>query len=130
DFYALLAAGERPTTAAPSPGMFLDAITRAARRSDAVFCVTVSAEFSAMHDAARQAIAIAKAEAPQADIRLMDSRNAAMAQGFVVLEAPRAPAAGASIDDVAARAEAMTQRVTLLAMLDTLGYLARSGRVP
>ena len=130
EFYQLLAAGERPTTAAPSPGMFLDAITRAARRADAVLCITVSAQFSAMYDAARQAIEIAKAEAPHADIRLIDSRNAAMAQGFIVLEAARAAAAGDTIDEVAAHAEAMTQRVTLLAMLDTLSYLARSGRVP
>ncbi len=131
EFYELVAkSGDRPTTAAPSPGMFLEAIRRAAGRADAVLCITVSAQFSAMYDAARQAIEIAKAEAPGADIRLLDSRNAAMAQGFVVLEAARAAAAGASIDDVAAHAEAMTGRVTLLAMLDTLSYLARSGRVP
>ena len=131
EFYALLATSNgRPTTAAPSPGMFLEAITRAARRADAVLCITISAQFSAMYDAARQAIEIAKTEAPHADIRLLDSRNAAMAQGFVVLEAARAAAAGATIDEVAAHAEAMTGRVTLLAMLDTLSYLARSGRVP
>ena len=74
EFYELLAkSGDRPTTAAPSPGMFLEAITRAARRADAVLCITVSAQFSAMYDSARQAIEIAKAEAPHADIRLLDS---------------------------------------------------------
>ena len=83
-----------------------------------------------MYDSARQAIEIAKAEAPHADIRLLDSRNAAMAQGFIVLEAARAAASGATIDEVTARAEEMSGRVTLMAMLDTLSYLARSGRVP
>jgi DegV family protein with EDD domain len=53
-----------------------------------------------------------------------------MAQGFVVLEAARAAEAGAPIDGVLARAEEMTGRVTLLAMLDTLEFLARGGRVP
>ncbi len=131
EFYALLRTlSDRPTTAAPSPGMFLDAIARAARRADAVLCITVSKQFSAMYDSARQAIEIAKAESPGADIRLLDSRNAAMAQGFVVLEAARAAAAGKSIADVEHRAEAMTGQVTLLAMLDTLAYLARGGRVP
>ena len=71
-----------------------------------------------------------RAESPSLDVRLLDSRNAAMAQGFVVLEAARAAAAGAAIDDVVARAEAMTGEVTLLAMLDTLSFLAKSGRVP
>ena len=35
---------------------------------------------------------MAKAESPNTDIRLFDSRNAAMAQGFVVIEAARAAA--------------------------------------
>ena len=131
EFYELLrTSNERPTTAAPSPGMFIEAIARAARRADAVFCITVSKQFSAMYDSARQAIEIAKAESPATEIRLLDSRNAAMAQGFVVLEAARAAAAGATIDEVERRAEAMTTQVTLLAMLDTLSYLARGGRVP
>jgi DegV family protein with EDD domain len=53
-----------------------------------------------------------------------------MAQGFVALEAARAAARGATIDEVTAVAERMTGEVSLLAMLDTLTYLARSGRVP
>jgi DegV family protein with EDD domain len=131
EFYELLrTSNERPTTAAPSPGMFIDAIGRAGRRADSVLCITVSKQFSAMYDSARQAIEIAKAEAPSLDVRLLDSRNAAMAQGFVVLEAARAAQTGASIEQVAQRAEAMTTQVTLLAMLDTLTYLARGGRVP
>jgi DegV family protein with EDD domain len=131
EFYELLrTSNERPTTAAPSPGMFIDAIARAARHADAILCITVSKQFSAMYDSARQAIEMAKAESPATEIRLLDSRNAAMAQGFVVLEAARTAAAGASIDEVERRAEAMTSQVTLLAMLDTLSYLARGGRVP
>jgi DegV family protein with EDD domain len=131
EFYTLLRSSrERPTTAAPSPGMFLEAIARAARRADSVLCITVSAQFSAMYDSARQAIEMLKGESPGVDVRLLDSRNAAMAQGFVVLEAARAAAAGAPIDQVIARAEEMTGRVTLLAMLDTLEFLARGGRVP
>ncbi len=131
EFYAVLAtSSDRPTTAAPSPGMFLQAIARAGRQADSVLCITVSKQFSAMYDSARQAIELAKTESPQTDIRLLDSRNAAMAQGFVVIEAARAAAAGASIGDVVARAEAITAEVRLLAMLDTLSYLARGGRVP
>jgi fatty acid kinase fatty acid binding subunit len=131
EFYDLLrASGERPSTAAPSPGQYIEAIGRAARRADSVLCVTVSKQFSAMYDSARQAIAMLSAESPALDVRLLDSRNAAMAQGFVVLEAARAAEAGASLDEVAERAEEMTSRVTLLAMLETLTYLSRSGRVP
>ena len=131
EFYELLrTSGDRPTTAAPSPGMFLSAIARASTDADAILCITVSKQFSAMYDAARQAIAMSRSESPALDIRLLDSRNAAMAQGFVVLEAARAAQRGDSIDAVVERAESMTTRVSLVAMLDTLTYLARGGRVP
>ena len=131
EFYALLRrSSDRPSTAAPSPGTYIEAIARAARRADSVLCITVSAQFSAMYDSARQAIDMLRAESPATDVRLLDSRNAAMAQGFVVLEAARMAASGAPIMEVLAAAEAMTTRVSLLAMLDTLRYLARSGRVP
>lgn len=131
EFYERLrTSSERPTTAAPSPGMYVEAIGRASRRAESVLVITVSAQFSAMHDSARSAIELVRAESSSVDVRLLDSRNAAMAQGFVVLEAARAAASGASIDDAVARAEAMTGDVTLLAMLDTLSYLAKSGRVP
>lgn len=132
-FYALLRdARDRPTTAAPSPGMFIDAITKAAAASSAgaVLVITVSKQFSAMYDSAHVAIEEARASLPGVDLRLLDSRNAAMAQGFVVLEAARAAADGASVEQAIARAEAMASRVTLLAMLDTLSYVAKGGRVP
>lgn len=133
EFYERLrASSERATTAAPSPGMFVEAIGRAARRPgvEAVLVITVSAQFSAMYDSAHAAIDLVRAESPALDVRLLDSRNAAMAQGFVVLEAARIAAQGAGIEVVRARADEMAGRVTLLAMLDTLSYLARSGRVP
>jgi DegV family protein with EDD domain len=131
EFYERLrTSSERATTAAPSPGMYVEAIGRAARRADAVLVITVSAQFSAMYDSARAAIELVRAESPALDVRLLDSRNAAMAQGFVVLEAAREAARGADVDGVLARAEQMTGGMTLLAMLDTLSYLARSGRVP
>lgn len=133
EFYERLrTSSERATTAAPSPGMYVEAIGRAARRLgvEAVLVITVSAQFSAMYDSARAAIDLVRAESPQLDVRLLDSRNAAMAQGFVVLEAARLVEEGTSLDVVVARADEMAGRVTLLAMLDTLSYLARSGRVP
>ena len=132
EFYALLRdSRDRPTTAAPSPGMFLEAIARAAMRSDAILCITVSKQFSAMYDSARQAIELAKTESPDLNIQLFDSRNAAMAQGFVALEAARTGARpGASMEEVMARATEVAGQVKLLAVIDTLSYLARSGRVP
>ena len=131
EFYRMLrSASQPPTTAAPSPGVYAEAILRAAKDADAVLCITVSRQFSAMYDAAAQGAALAREQAPALDVRVLDCGAAAMAQGFVVLEAARAAQEGAAIEQVIARAETLMPRVQLLVALDTLTYLARSGRVP
>ena len=131
DFYeALQTAPTPPTTAATSPGAYAEAILRAGSDAEAVLCVTVSRQFSAMHDAAVQGAARAREQAPGLDVRVLDSGAAAMAQGFVALEAARAASESLDIAGVLGRAEGLMPRVQLLVMLDTLTYLARSGRVP
>ncbi len=131
EFYETLrAAKQPPTTSAPAPGVYAETILRAARDAGSVLCLTVSRQFSAMYESAAQGAALAREQAPALDVRVLDSGAAAMAQGFVVVEAARAAQAGASIDEVLARAEALMPQVQLLVILDTLTYLARSGRVP
>jgi DegV family protein with EDD domain len=131
EFYqALRNAPSPPTTSAPAPGDYAEAYIRAGRRAETVLCLTVSRQFSAMHEAAMQGVALAKEREPSLNVRVLDSGAAAMAQGFVVLQAARAAAAGASLHEAVEAAEALQPRVQLLVVLDTLTYLARSGRVP
>jgi DegV family protein with EDD domain len=131
EFYQTLrTASGPPTTSAPSPGFYAEAMLRAGAGAEAVLCITVSRQFSVMYDAAVRGAALAQEERPGLDVRVLDSGAAAMAQGFVVLEAARAADDGAGIEEVIARAGALVPRVQLLVVLDTLAYLARSGRVP
>jgi DegV family protein with EDD domain len=53
-----------------------------------------------------------------------------MAHGFVVLAAAKAAQSGATFTEVFEAAKAMIPRVNLLAVLETLEYAHRSGRVP
>lgn len=131
EFYETLrTTRQAPTTAAPPPGVYAEAILRAGKDADAVLCLTVSRQFSAMYEAAVQGAALVAEQEPSLDVRVLDSGAAAMAQGFVVLEAARAAAEGAAIEQLIARAETLMPRVQLLVALDTLAYLAHSGRVP
>jgi DegV family protein with EDD domain len=130
-FYETLrTAPHPPTTSAPPPAVYANAILHASEGADAALCVTVSRQFSVMHDAAVQGAVLAQHERPDLDVRVLDSRAAAMAQGFIVLEAARAAADGADIEGVLRRAQAVMPRVQLVVMIDTLTYLSRSGRVP
>jgi DegV family protein with EDD domain len=62
-------------------------------------------------------------------VHVVDTRTASMAQGFVALAAARAAQAGADADTVLRVANVTTPRVRLYAVLDTLEYLWRGGRI-
>ncbi len=130
-FYQHLRESPRlPTTASPSPGDFLRAFKRVARRSEAALCITVGSRFSSSYDSALQAARLAGKEEPHLLVHVLDSDTAAMAEGFLALEAARAAAAGADLDAALERARQLMPRVKVIAILYTLEYLARGGRVP
>ncbi|HZC07587.1 MAG TPA: DegV family protein [Ktedonobacterales bacterium] len=130
-FYDLLRRSKTlPHTSPPSPGDYLEAWKRAAARGEDVVTVCVDGSISTMQRSTRLAQRLAPAELPETTIRVVDSRSAGMGQGFVALAAARAAVAGASLDEVAAEAERVSQRVRLLVTLDTLDYLAQASRIP
>lgn len=131
DFYVRLRTAEKlPTTSAPKPGTWLDAFRSASAQADAIFCVTLSANLSAAFDAARVAAEMAETELPDTPVTVFDSRAAAGSQALIVLECARLARRGSTVNEIESRARDISQRVRLLAYLDTLEYVHRGGRVP
>ncbi len=130
-FYSNLAASESvPTTSAPKPAEYLAQIQQASEVSNNVLCVTVSAKLSAAHDAATVGAEMAVDQNPDLNIRVFDSGTAASSQALIVSAAARAANAGKSLEEVEAKASKVAKNVRLIAMLDTLRFIHRSGRVP
>jgi DegV family protein with EDD domain len=118
--------GKLPTTSAPAPGQFSEAYEAAfSAGAEAIVCICVSGEVSATYNAA----IVASEMFPDRAINVIDSRTLSMAQGFMALAAAEAAEAGATMDEIVARAKDMGQRAHLYAALATLKYLAMSGRV-
>jgi DegV family protein with EDD domain len=114
-----------PTTSTPSMGDFLSLFHRLTREAEAIACIHLAHEFSGTVAIAEE-VGQSFKEVP---VRVVDSRSAAMAEGFVVLEAARIAAEGADLAAVVVRARGMIPRVNLVVMLDTLKYLYRGGRI-
>ncbi len=72
---------------------------------------------------------MAKEVIPNATIEVIDSRAVSGALGFVVLEAARIASQGAAPAQVTNVTRSMIDKVSFLAILDTLYYLARTGRI-
>lgn len=131
NFYEQLEnSSKTPVTSPASPGTYLEIFREVGQEVDGILCITVASRISGMYEGARVAREMAAQEMPDKEIRVMDSGTAAMAQGFVALAAARAAARGETIEKVCQAAEEVKARVKLVAMVDTLRYLAKSGRFP
>ncbi len=121
-------AGTLPTTAAPAPGKFAAAYQAAFDAgADQVICFTVSEAVSATYASAVTAADMDQFEGK--DITVVDTQSLSMGQGFPVLYAAEAAAAGKSKEEIIAIAEDVRDRGEFFAALATLKYLAMSGRV-
>lgn len=118
--------GKLPTTAAPSPGQFAEVYNTAFESgADSVLCFTVSGEISATYSAALNACELL----PGKDITVINTESLTMQQGFMALAASEAVSKGASKKEAITAALDVRDRSQLFAALDTLKYLAMSGRV-
>lgn len=114
---------EGVSTSAPSPGDFASALQEVGDEG-AVVC-TIASNMSATYDSANLA-----ARLTDAPVTVVDTGTAAGAEGLVVLAAARAAAVGLDRDEVARQARWVADRVRLVAAVDGLDQLVRSGRVP
>lgn len=125
-FYDLLPTlPDNPTTSAPGPAAFVEAYERALKTADHVVGVFMASQLSGLYNAARLA---AREVAPER-IHLIDSGQVSMGLGWPVLAGLEAARAGEPVEAVIHSIRDTLSRVRVYALLDTVEYLARSGRV-
>jgi DegV family protein with EDD domain len=123
-FWDRVAAGEQPTTASPSPRALVEAWTEMADDAEGIVSVHLSSALSRTVDTAR--IAATEMGLP---VEVVDSRSVSMGLGLVALAAARAADTGASPERVAEEARAAAGRLQVTAVLESVEFLRRGGRV-
>ena len=118
------------STSPAAPGHYLEAYREASRYSKNILCITLSSKISTGYNMASLAAKQADAEIGDISVEVLDSQNVTAAQGFIALEAARAAKDGKTCQEVLEIADDMRGRVTFLAVLDTIRYVYRTGRIP
>ena len=133
EFYRRLVEGPvHPTTASPAVGVFAQAYRDAAAmcraRGDQVAGI-VSIHPPAALSALQNSAWLAAQEVPEIPVRRVDSQQVSTGTGILAVSAARDAARGLGLDEVAGLAEDRASRTYLRAMLNTLEYVRRSGRL-
>jgi len=127
EFYEKLQKEEDfPETSVAPPAAFTEAYDKLSEECDAIVAVMLSANLSGTYSSAVTGIQQMKRKRP---VKVVDTEKAAMGEGFLVIKAAEAAAAGASLQEVVQAVEENKDRVHFLATFDTLEYLRRGGRI-
>lgn len=125
-FYKLLTAGEHhPTTSQPSPETFLQEFEAAQNAGDSVVCILLAGTLSGTF----QSAFIAKQMCGYDQIYLVDSTTATAGMQILINYACKLRDSGLDAAGIAEAVEAIKDRIRIFAVVDTLEYLRKGGRL-
>lgn len=126
EFYCKLShVEELPSTSQVNPDTFVERFQARVNRGDQVVGVFLSSAMSGTY----QSAVIAKDIIGSQEIHLVDSGVVTFALGLLVEQAARLRDEGLSAPEIAQAVSELSQRVRILAMVDTLKYLKMGGRI-
>ena len=126
-FYARLqSSSQLPSTSQPTPGDFTGAMEPLVSAGDQVVCITVARQLSGTYNSAAQAAS----QFDEGAVTVIDSGTASVGHMLQVIAAAEdAAAPDATLDSVVSAAQTRAGRSYGFAMVDTLEYLQKGGRI-
>ncbi len=120
----LLESKELPTTSQPTPDAFARAYAEALAEHDEVLVLTLSSTLSGTY----QSATIAAMDYP-GKVTVVDTQNASIGAGILTELALNMADQGKSPKEIAENITIMREKVAIFAMVDTLEYLKKGGRI-
>ena len=114
-----------PTTSQPSPEDFAKAYKEALEAGEEVLVITLSSKLSGTY----QSAVIAAMGFPDDKIHIVDSKSVAIGTGILVQMALSMADNGMSASQIAEVITKERENIRLIALLDTLEYLKKGGRI-
>lgn len=127
EFYQRLTSGAQlPTTSQPNVGEFLSLYNDLAKSNEEIVSVHISDKLSGTLNSARQA---KDQYEGSTRIETVDSKHGSMGLGLIAVHASKVAKNGGSVDDVVNAIKRSIDSVKFFALLDTLEYLQKGGRI-
>lgn len=124
-FYEMLIESDAlPKTGQISPFRFKEAFEKHTQNGDELIVVTISSKLSGTYESAVQA-----AESFGGRVYVIDSLNACVGERLLAEYALRLIRGGKTAEYIAAELNRVKRRINLIAVLDTLEYLKKGGRI-
>jgi DegV family protein with EDD domain len=130
-FYTKLAASkDLPRTSQPSPAAFEQAYRRLIDQgADALLSVHLSSKLSGTYQSACTARTMLAEAGSTVPLEIIDSLSISVGMSYAIQKAARLAREGKSLAEIKASVDDTLARTTILAVLDTLEYVRRGGRI-
>lgn len=126
EFYSLLERSEEvPTTSQPSPQDFISAFAPYVEKGEPILSIHISSRLSGTYQSAN----LARNHFPNSRIEVVDSRQASLGLGQIILLLTEKIDKGKAFDEVVRTARYLADREKTYFSVDSLQYLQRGGRI-
>jgi len=115
-----------PSTTQPTPQDFADVYQKLSQEAEGIISIHLSSKLSGTYNSALQGKELVDTKCP---IEVIDSQVLTMSLGLLVIAATTIAKSGKNIQQVVEEIKQTIPSIHLLALLDTLKYLALGGRI-
>ena len=129
EFYSLLARGKEVTTTQISPSGYSDFFRPFLNDGLDVIFVSMSSGISGSYNSANIAASLLKEEYPERQVAVIDTKGAALGEGFVALKGAELRDKGLSFEEAVSALRTYSTRMCNVFTVDDLMFLKRGGRL-
>ncbi|HEM2752747.1 TPA: DegV family protein [Streptococcus suis] len=129
DLLDKMATGGLPTTSQVNVGQFEEVFEAAAKEDKEVLYLAFSSALSGTYQSGTIARDMVLDAYPDVVIEIVDTKAAAIGEGYLVMQAAQARAAGKTLAETKALIEELVPRLRTYLLVDDLNHLVRGGRL-